>query len=127
MSDKLPVVNAWTEFGQLEYICVGSAAGAHDPSNDPCYSYVKEKNYAGGARPAHVLKEAEAQLQNLVDVLEGEQVIIGSVKELDKQLKQELQLKKTFLTPPTNVKEDKRINKLSAGTCRPPKGRFNHG
>src|SRR5437879_5479303 len=112
MSDK-PIVNCWTEFGDLEMVCVGSAIGATYPDREPSNEYYSVNDpeigeWVGlplGPRPTGRIQAAQKELDNLVSVLEGETITVATVTETDQFLKQELIRKRSFVKAPTDVKE----------------------
>jgi glycine amidinotransferase len=135
MSTHLPIVNSWTEWGSLEYICVGSVETQHYPDDDPfCYyNTVQHKhlsNYVGaplGPRPPQRIKKAQEELNYLCELLQGECIKVADIQEFDNDIEQELKRKRCYAHDvPTESTEDKRIPKRKIEICRPPEARFDH-
>ncbi|RWS19620.1 hypothetical protein B4U80_12254, partial [Leptotrombidium deliense] len=123
-----PFVNAWTEFGELEYICVGIANGVSYWDAEPFYKsdfkdwleYDDFVTYPFGPRPLRRILKAKKELEYFKELLEAEQVTVASVTEFEEDIKVDLQRKRSYLSVPKNAKEDKRISKHKTETCRPP-------
>ncbi|CAF1374671.1 unnamed protein product [Adineta steineri] len=136
MSETIPIVNSWTEWGQLELICVGSTQGMCYPDYDyvaPHNEVLDEslRNYVTsfvGPRPAHRIQMAQQQLENLSNILEGESVQVKSVQEMDKDINLLLERKRTFLQTDANEKGNKVLQKQRIEVCRSPADgkRFDH-
>jgi hypothetical protein len=80
-----------------------------------------------GPRPGTRIALAEAQLQNLAAILEGEEISVGTVTEVDADIGQELIRKRSWASPaPKTVAEDKRVRKVGVGVIRPSPASFDH-
>ncbi|CAF1378319.1 unnamed protein product [Adineta steineri] len=99
------IVNSWTEWGQLEIICVGTAQGMCYPNDTPScawhtppsnlYPYVES---IIGPRPRRRIEQAQQQLDNLSDLLRAESVkVCNSIDEvLHEDIGEVLPRKQTF-------------------------------
>jgi N-dimethylarginine dimethylaminohydrolase len=91
-------VNAWTEWGSLELIVVGSARGMCHADTSPVYPWhhVTEElygyldSYQGPFHPTRIAL-AQAQLDNLANIIQGECIQVSRIKELEKDIGQELE------------------------------------
>lgn len=122
------VVNAWTEWGQLELICVGSAYGMCYPDETPSfflYSFPdKIRPYLkslAGPRPQKRIEQAQAELDYLADILRGESVKVADsvVDAVDEDIGEILSRKKTFLTEDSSTTDGRIIHKDKIDVCRP--------
>ncbi|RWS25095.1 hypothetical protein B4U80_13123, partial [Leptotrombidium deliense] len=128
-----PLVNSWTDFGELELVCVGTAKGSHYPEKEPVYTFdlLQDKWYdnyivqATGERPKCREMLAEKQLNALRDLLEGECISVTTVTEFEADIKQEMVRKRSVLTA-NCAAADKRIEKRKIDTIRPTPQKFNH-
>lgn len=136
-----PIVNSWTEWGPLELICVGTAEGMCYPDETPSYpwhvgpsglhSYIRT---ISGSRPRHRIEQAQAQLDNFVDLLRAESVAVAdSMDEVfDKDIQQTLTRKQTSVVDNSQrSSSDKIIQKNKIEVVRPYKSSeepfcFNH-
>jgi len=78
-TDGKPVVNAWTQWGRLEEVCVGRALNACFPPIEPAFhAEINDPHVAGlipwpeGRKAKWVNDQADEQLENFVQILEGE-------------------------------------------------------
>ncbi|CAF1166509.1 unnamed protein product [Didymodactylos carnosus] len=137
MGESKPLVNSWTEFGQLELVCVGSAEGMCYPDDRKPYPFheVPDENLKQylttfiGPRPPKRIQQAQEQLQNLCSLLHGEQIEVKDVEEIDGDIQQMLKRKRCSVVDqqPTTSSDDKRIAKPSIDILRAPSGkRFDH-
>ncbi|CAF0871388.1 unnamed protein product [Rotaria sordida] len=122
-------VNSWTEWAPLEFICVGTAEGMCYPDETPSYpwhtgppnlcSYIRA---ISGPRPRRRIEQAQAQLDNLAELLRAESIVVASsVDEIfDEDVRQVLTRKRTSLekSSQTNT-NDKTIQKNKIDVCRP--------
>ncbi|RWS30463.1 glycine amidinotransferase-like protein [Leptotrombidium deliense] len=128
-----PLVNSWTEFGDLELICVGTAKGSYYPEKEPVYTFnvMRDEWYDSyvvqptGQRPKCREILAEKQLDALRDLLEGESISVTTVTEFEKDIKEDMLRKRSVLTVNCES-EDKRVKKKKINTIRPAQHRFNH-
>lgn len=131
------IVNSFTQFSTLKGVMVGRADGSCYPHQQP--GSLWEPNDAPndfwpfGAKPKSSIDKANAQLQNLEEVLSSECVTVYQEKELNDQLKEELLHLKAI---PTKREEDARVlaeakpsskvfNKEGAVVIRPQVTDFN--
>jgi len=128
-----PKVNAWTEWGQLEVVCVGRADNMCYPDRDPWsdYNYMHDANIAKyasvlGPRPSERITKAGEQLAYLAEVLEGECISVSTFKELDLDIKLELERKRAFPHKAEEVilKGEKTILKEKTSVVRPTPQKF---
>ena len=82
MSDESCLINSWTEWGQLELVCVGSARGMCYPDDEYAFPWHEVTNeqmrrYVTsfvGYRPTSRIELAQEQLDNLSNILQSEMV-----------------------------------------------------
>ncbi|CAF1447946.1 unnamed protein product [Adineta ricciae] len=135
------IVNSWTEWGQLETICIGTAQGMCYPDETPAYSWHTPRsnirryiNSVIGPRPRHRIEQAQQQLDNLADLLRAETVrVCNFVDEIfNEDIEQSLKRKRTVITDKSEAPPDGLdIMKGKIEVCRPDqfsdeKLRFNH-
>lgn len=123
----LPVVNAWTQFGTLRRVVVGRADASschlpeepagHSEINDP---YLAERlPWPGGTRKhAQTVALASAQLDNFVAVLEAETVRVSTRREVDTELRREVEKRRTETTQ-SGSQDARVVHKPAAATLRP--------
>ncbi|CAF1983905.1 unnamed protein product [Rotaria magnacalcarata] len=101
------IVNSWTEWGALELICVGTAEGMCYPDDTPSYPWHRGDSKLhpyvrsiSGLRPRRRIQEAQAQLDNLTDLLRAESIaVINSIDEVfDEDIGKSLPRKQTIIT-----------------------------
>jgi glycine amidinotransferase len=106
MASSSSIVNSWTEWGSLEIVCVGTVENMCYPDETPSYpwhtvpSNLREYMQSIlGPRPRHRIEKAQAQLDNLADILRSESVVVADSenKILDKDINQILPRKQTFI------------------------------
>ncbi len=123
------VVNSWTEWGPLELVCVGTAQSMCYPDETPSYpwhlappglsSYIRA---ISGPRPRRRIEQAQAQLDNLVELLQAESIVVAnSVDEIfDEDIRQMLIRKKTSVADYSlRNTNNKIIQKNKIDVCRP--------
>ena len=139
---SLPIVNSWTEWGALELVCVGTAEEMCYPDDTPSYPwhtgpsslspYVRS---VSGRRPRRRIEQAQAQLDNLTELLRAESIVVAnSIDEVfDEDIGQVLKRKQTSITADglQTSTYDKIIQKNRIDVCRPLKSKneplcFNH-
>eukprot|EP01112_Ceratiomyxa_fruticulosa_P001588 TRINITY_DN11768_c0_g1_i1.p1 TRINITY_DN11768_c0_g1~~TRINITY_DN11768_c0_g1_i1.p1 ORF type:complete len:225 (-),score=17.04 TRINITY_DN11768_c0_g1_i1:426-1100(-) len=137
-SSSLPFVNSWTEWGPLELVCVGRVDNSCYPNQDPwCYyNYIHDTHLAKyasclGARPKDRLLKAASELQNLVDIIEGEQIETKTLTELDEDIQISLARNRGSVCggdtrEPTKEPKDRLIVKDKSKTIRPSVQKFDH-
>ncbi|XP_065178993.1 glycine amidinotransferase, mitochondrial-like [Sycon ciliatum] len=84
-------VNAWTEWGKLNEICVGRADGACYPEFEPTWQTQFRSNpelrdvipFPLGPRLKSVIKRANVQLDAMADMLEGEGIVVHRTLPMD--------------------------------------------
>ena len=128
MSSPL-VVNSWTEWGSLEFVCVGTAESMCYPDETPSYPWhIGPSNLRpyirsiAGPRPRRRIEEAQTQLNNLAELLQAESILVAnSVDEiLDEDIRQVLTRKQTSLAASSETTiDDKIIRKNKINVCRP--------
>ena len=90
-------LNSWTEWSPLEVVVVGSVIGACYPDYSPVYpwNHIKDE-FVGlidsmhGPRPRSRIAAAQAQLDNLADLIRGECIQVSTMKEVEKDIGLEL-------------------------------------
>ena len=137
---SVPIVNAWTEWAPLELVCVGTARGMCYPDETLSFPWhVAPKSLEryirtiSGPRPQRRIEEAQAQLDNLAELLRGESVMVAdSLTEIfNEDIGRTISRKETSLVDSTTPQNDPRIlNKKSVQVCRPDEDskdiRFDH-
>ncbi|RWS31708.1 glycine amidinotransferase-like protein [Leptotrombidium deliense] len=130
---ETPLVNSWTEFGELELVCVGTAKGCSYPDKSPVYTfnllqdtwYDRYITQPYGERPKCREILAERQLDAFRDLLEGESISVTTVTEFEEDIKEELVRKRSTVRANCQS-EDRRISKKKAETIRPSPQKFDH-
>ena len=123
------MVNSWTEWGSLELVCVGTALGMCYPDETPSYpwhigppslrSYIRT---ISGPRPRRRIEQAQAQLDNLAELLRAESIVVAnSVDEIfDEDVGQVLTRKQTSLANISQTNSNNKITqKNKIDVCRP--------
>jgi glycine amidinotransferase len=127
MSDS-PVVNAWTQWGKLETVVVGRAdpKSCHLPHEWSCHAEINDPELAekidwpgGGLKSAKSVEMASKQLANFCAVLEAESVGIKTKKEVDTELKREVDKKKTMIGYDSKENDIRVVQKGKINTLRP--------
>ncbi|UJR09752.1 hypothetical protein I4U23_013979 [Adineta vaga] len=124
------LVNSWTEWGQLEIVCVGTARAMCYPDESPSYPWhVPRSNslqrYISsmvGPRPQHRIEQAQEQLDNLADILRAETVrVCNSIDEVfNEDIEQVLPRKQTIPTDKASTLPDGiDLRKGKIEVCRP--------
>ncbi|CAF4920702.1 unnamed protein product [Rotaria socialis] len=123
-----PLVNSWTEWGQLELVCVGSAYGMCYPDESPAYDPHalpdRIRRYLQtfvGSRPQSRIQQAEAELDYLADLLRAESVKVAHslVDELDEDIEEVLSRRKTSLAESSPTTDGRLVQKGKIDVCRP--------
>jgi glycine amidinotransferase len=123
------IVNSWTEWGSLEIICVGTVEGMCYPDETPSYPWHsapsnlrKYIHSIVGPRPTHRIQQAQAQLDNLADLIRAESIVVANSLDevLDEDIGQVLTRKKTFIKNNSQTTIDGiTIEKNKVDVCRP--------
>jgi len=123
------IVNSWTEWGSLEIICVGTVEGMCYPDETPSYPWHsapsnlrKYIHSIVGPRPTHRIQQAQAQLDNLADLIRAESIVVANSLDevLDEDIGQVLTRKKTFIKNNSQTTIDGiTIEKNKIDVCRP--------
>ena len=125
------VVNSWTEWGKLELVCVGTAEGMCYPDETPSYPWHTGSSSVrpyiraiSGLRPRRRIEQAQAQLDNLAELLRAESVIVANTMDevFDNDIGEMLTRIQTSKVEnkPENT-NDKTIQKNKIDVCRPLK------
>ena len=102
-----PTVNSWTEWGALELICVDTAEGMCYPDETPSYPWhVGPCNLHPyirticGPRPRHRIQQAQAQLDNLAELLRAESIKVVNTNDeiLDEDIGKIFTRKRSLIT-----------------------------
>ncbi|CAF1401465.1 unnamed protein product [Rotaria sp. Silwood1] len=126
---SLPLVNSWTEWGSLELVCVGTAKGMCYPDETPSYPWHTGSpslrpylRSIAGPRPRHRIEQAQAQLDNLADLLQAESIVVAnSIDEIyDQDVGQVLTRKETLVASSSEITTNGRtVQKSRIDVCRP--------
>lgn len=87
----MPIVNSWTEWGQLEEVCVGRADNACFPPIEPNLMNLsihheeigKYFTWPEGRKKKEVIDRANRELDAFVDILEGEGITVRRPASVD--------------------------------------------
>jgi glycine amidinotransferase len=89
-SSANPVVNAWTQWGKLEEVCVGRALNACFPPIEPAFhAEINDPHMAAlidwpeGRKAKWINDEADKELENFVTILEGEGIKVVRPEPVD--------------------------------------------
>jgi len=126
----VPVVNAWTQWGDLETVVVGRAdpKSCHLPHEPACHSEINDPVLAenipwpgGCVKHSRSIEFASAQLDNLCAVLEAETVRVIPQRAFDTELQRTVEKRRTeSLQNPTSQDKDGRVvQKGRIDTLRP--------
>ncbi|CAF1211556.1 unnamed protein product [Rotaria sordida] len=132
------IVNSWSEWGTLELVCVGTAEGMCYPDDTPSYPWHKGpsnlRSYIrsiSGLRPRHRIKLAQAQLDNLTELLRAESIVVANLTDeiFDEDVEQFLIRRQTSIIDNSqtdndgnnniNNNDNKIIQKNKIDVCRP--------
>ncbi|CAF1382853.1 unnamed protein product [Adineta steineri] len=125
------IVNSWTEWGTLELICVGTAEGMCYPDETPSYPWHTGSSNMrpyiraiSGRRPRRCIDQAQAQLDNLTELLRAESIVVANSTDeiFDNNIAQVMTRKQSSIGHNTLENTDGRIiQKSKIDVCRPLK------
>ncbi|CAF1059370.1 unnamed protein product [Adineta steineri] len=125
------IVNSWTEWGTLELICVGTAEGMCYPDETPSYPWHTGSSNMrpyiraiSGRRPRRCIDQAQAQLDNLTELLRAESIVVANSTDeiFDSNIAQVMTRKQSSIGPNTLENTNgKIIQKSKIDVCRPLK------
>ncbi|UJR18065.1 hypothetical protein I4U23_004965 [Adineta vaga] len=116
-------VNSWTEWSPLETVVVGSVIGACYADESPSYPWHHvEDEFAGliesfsGPRPRSRVEAAQAQLDNLANIIRGECIQVHTMKEFEKDIGQDLDRYRSVVVENSNEKNQGAITTIQKET-----------
>ena len=125
------IVNSWTEWGALELVCIGTAESMCYPDDTPSYPWHTGSSSIrpyirtiSGPRPRRRIEAAQAQLDNLAELLRAESIRVSdSVDEVfDEDIGQILSRKRTSIADSSQLNTNNNtIRKNKIDVCRPLK------